>query len=100
MTVLVLGIWTVATAAAIPILSRFHFDNPALRELRFVLSPIDAIRSIQRTASGSSAYVPASLARYRPFILHFALYAGLWTLLRLRCLQKIDRRLGRLPQPI
>lgn len=100
MTVLVLGIWTVATAAAIPVLSRFHIDNPALRELCIVLSPIDAIRAIQKTASGGTAYVPASLARYRPLILHFVTYAGLWTLLRLRCLRNIDRRLGRLPQPI
>jgi hypothetical protein len=81
------------------VLSQFHLDSPAVRELFFVLSPIDVVRSIQKTASGGAEYVRPGLARYRPFLLHFALYAGLWLLFRQRCLRKIDRSLGRIPQP-
>ncbi|HET6323989.1 MAG TPA: ABC transporter permease subunit [Planctomycetaceae bacterium] len=99
-TVLVLGMWTAAMAAAIPVLRQFHVDSSAFRELFFVLSPIDVVRSIQRTATVDAGSLPPALARYRPFLLHFALYAGLAFLLRLQCFRNIDRRLGRIPQPI
>jgi ABC-type transport system involved in multi-copper enzyme maturation permease subunit len=98
-TVSVLVVGTAATALAIPVLSQFHLDGPTLREMFFVLSPIDVVRAIQKTATRGTGYVAPSLAGYRPFLLHFALYAGLWFLFRLWCLRKLDRRLGRIPQP-
>lgn len=98
-TVVVLGVWTAAMAAAVPVLSQFHVDSPPLRELCFVLSPVDVVRSIQKTATVDAGSLPPTLGHYRPFLLNFALYAGLGFLLRLRCLRNIDRRLGRIPQP-
>jgi ABC-type transport system involved in multi-copper enzyme maturation permease subunit len=98
-TVSVLVIWTAATALTIPLLSQFHLDSPAIRELVLVLSPIDMLQAIQKQATPAITYVPNSLGQYRPFVLHFAIYAALWFLLRERCLRNIDRRLGRLPQP-
>jgi ABC-type transport system involved in multi-copper enzyme maturation permease subunit len=98
-TVAALVVWTAVAGLAIPVLSQFRLDGPAIREFVFVLSPIDVVRSIQKTATISLAYVPYSLERYRPFVLHFALYGGVWFLLRQRCLRNIDRRLGRIPQP-
>jgi ABC-type transport system involved in multi-copper enzyme maturation permease subunit len=96
-TVSVLVVWITFLGLAIPALSRFHLDSPAVRELTLVLSPIDIVRSIQKTATNAAGYTNDSLKTYRPFLLHFALYGGLWFLLRMMCLTNIDRRLGRMP---
>ncbi len=98
-TVGVMVVWTAALALMIPVLSQFHLDSPALRELVLVLSPLDVLRSIQTVATSATAYVPNAFGQYRLLVLHFAVYAGLWFLLRQRCLRNIDRRLGRIPQP-
>jgi hypothetical protein len=98
-TVCVLVVWIGSLGLAIPTLTRFHLDSPAIRELIFVLSPIDVVRSIQRTATNAAGYTTDSIKSYRPFLLHFALYGGIWFLLRMMCLRNIDRRLGRIPLP-
>ncbi|HEV3301799.1 MAG TPA: ABC transporter permease subunit [Planctomycetaceae bacterium] len=98
-TVCVLVVWIGSLGLAIPTLTRFHLDSPAIRELIFVLSPIDVVRSIQRTATNAAGYTTDSIKSYRPFLLHFALYGGVWFLLRMMCLRNIDRRLGRIPLP-
>jgi ABC-type transport system involved in multi-copper enzyme maturation permease subunit len=95
-TVSVLVVWIAATGLAIPALNRFHLDLPALREVVSVLSPIDVVRSIQKTATNATGYSPDSLRTLRPVILHFAIYAVLGFLLRTLSLWKIDRRLGRI----
>jgi ABC-type transport system involved in multi-copper enzyme maturation permease subunit len=98
-TVCVLVGWIGSLGLAIPTLTRFHLDSPAIRELIFVLSPIDVVLSIQKTATNAAGYTTDSIKSYRPFLLHFALYGGIWFLLRMMCLRNIDRRLGRIPLP-
>ncbi|HXY36560.1 MAG TPA: ABC transporter permease [Planctomycetaceae bacterium] len=99
-TTCVLVVWIAGTSLALPVLNRLHVETSAIRETMFVLSPIDVLRSTQRTALDAADQIPnSSLLQYRPFALHFACYAGLWFLLRQGCLRNLDRRLGRVPQP-
>jgi hypothetical protein len=94
-----LVVWIASLGLAIAALSRFHLESTAVRDLVFVLSPIDVVRSIQKTVTNGIGYPTGPLGHYRPFVVHFALYAGLWFLLRHQCLRNSDRRLGRIPQP-
>jgi hypothetical protein len=98
-TVATLAIWTLTPPVALAILGQFQLDGPAVREFVLVLSPLNAVAAIQKMATNSSALPGALLGRDRPFLWHFALYAGLWFLLRQYCLRNLDRRLGRIPQP-
>jgi ABC-type transport system involved in multi-copper enzyme maturation permease subunit len=98
-TVCVLAVWIGGTALAIPLLNHFHLADPALRDVIFPLSPVDVIRAIQKLATDPTGYVPNSLMAYRLFFAHFALYGGLWFVLRIACFYNIDRRLGRVRQP-
>lgn len=98
-TVCLLVVWIASLGLAIPALSRFHLESTTVRDLVFVLSPIDVVRSIQKTVTNGIGYPTGPLGHYRPFVVHFALYAGLWFLLRHQCLRNSDRGLGRIPQP-
>jgi ABC-type transport system involved in multi-copper enzyme maturation permease subunit len=98
-TVSTLAIWTLAPPVALAILGQFQLDGPAVREFVLVLSPLNAVAAIQKLTTNSAGLPGTLLGRDRPFLWHFALYAGLWFLLRQYCLRNLDRQLGRIPQP-
>jgi hypothetical protein len=98
-TVLLLAAWAGVPSLAVSLLSQFHLDRPAVHELALVVSPVEALRAIQKIATSGRFTVPGAPAPFRALGLHFAIYIGLWFLFRLRCLRNVDRRLGRIPPP-
>jgi ABC-type transport system involved in multi-copper enzyme maturation permease subunit len=101
-TLVIVIVWTGGLAVASPLFRYLHVDPGLWDQVIVWLSPIDMINAVQESAQqrrGTSTFPsPWQVSRLETTA-HFAFYAFVYIVLRLSCLRKTDRHLGRIPQP-